>query len=73
MLDDQVRALDREAIEEVTMASDDEGEVLNALVQWQWNTEVALKLLERLLRYQSVEPESITTDALALYGAARSC
>lgn len=50
MLDDQVRALDREAIEEVTMASDDEGEVLNALVQWQWNTDVALNLLERLLR-----------------------
>ncbi len=49
---------------------DDEGEVLNVIVQRRRDTEAALKLLKRLIRNQPVEPESITTDGLALYGAA---
>ena len=51
-------------------AVDDEGEVLDLVVQRRRDTEAALKLLRRLLRRQPVEPEKITTDGLASYGAA---
>ena len=48
----------------------DEGEVLDVLVQRRRDTEAALKLLRRLLHNQPVEPQTITTDGLASYGAA---
>ena len=51
-------------------AVDDEGEVLDLVVQRRRDTEAALKLLGRLLRNQPVEPERITTDGLASYGSA---
>jgi transposase-like protein len=51
-------------------AVDDEGEVLDVVVQKRRDTEAALKLLRRLLRNQPVEPEVITTDGLRSYGAA---
>ncbi|WP_312736545.1 IS6 family transposase [Brevundimonas sp.] len=51
-------------------AVDDEGEVLDIVVQRRRDNEAALKLLGRLLRNQPVEPESITTDGLASYGSA---
>lgn len=51
-------------------AVDDEGDVLDLVVQKRRNTGTALKLLKRLLRNQGVEPESIVTDGLASYGAA---
>ncbi|MFN4091714.1 MAG: IS6 family transposase [Brevundimonas sp.] len=51
-------------------AVDDEGEVLDLVVQRRWDTQAAMKLLKRLLHNQPVEPESITTDGLASYGAA---
>ena len=51
-------------------AVDDEGEVLDVLVQRRRDTEAALKLLRRLLHNQPVEPQTITTDGLASYGAA---
>jgi transposase-like protein len=51
-------------------AVDDEGEVLDVVVQRRRDTEAATKLLKRLLHNQPVEPESITTDGLASYGAA---
>ena len=51
-------------------AVDDEGEVLDLVVQRRWDTEAALRLLKRLLHNQPVEPEMITTDGLASYGAA---
>ncbi|RYE64782.1 MAG: IS6 family transposase [Oxalobacteraceae bacterium] len=51
-------------------AVDDEGEVLDLVVQPQRDTAAALKLLRRLLRNQPVEPECITTDGLRSYGAA---
>jgi len=50
-------------------AVDDEGEVLDVLVQRRRNKDAALKLLRRLLKYQGVHPETITTDGLASYGA----
>jgi len=50
-------------------AVDDEGEVLDVLVQRRRDTEAALKLLRRLLHNQPVEPQTITTDGLASYGA----
>ena len=51
-------------------AVDDEGEVLDLLVQRRRDNAAALKLLNRLLRNQPVEPEQITTDGLASYGSA---
>ncbi len=51
-------------------AVDDEGEVLDLVVQRRRDKEAALKLMGRLLRNQPVEPERITTDGLASYGAA---
>ena len=51
-------------------AVDDEGEVLDVLVQKRRNKAAALKLLRRLLKNQGVVPETITTDGLASYGAA---
>jgi len=54
-------------------AVDDEGEVLDVVVQKRRDHEAALKLLKRLLRNQPVEPEVIVTDGLASYGSARCC
>ena len=51
-------------------AVDDEGEVLDVLVQKRRNKHAALKLLRKLLKNQGVHPETITTDKLASYGAA---
>jgi putative transposase len=51
-------------------AVDDEGEVLDVLVQKRRNKAAALKLLRKLLKNQGVHPESITTDGLASYPAA---
>jgi putative transposase len=51
-------------------AVDDEGEVLDILVQKRRNKAAALKLLRKLLRNQGVHPETITTDKLASYSAA---
>jgi putative transposase len=51
-------------------AVDDEGEVLDMLVQKRRNKHAALKLLRKLLKNQGVHPETITTDKLASYGAA---
>ena len=53
-------------------AVDDEGEVLDVVVQRRRDTEAALKLLRRLLRNQPVEPEKIVTDGLGSYQAALS-
>ncbi len=43
-------------------AVDDEGEVLDLVVQRGRDTEAAMKLLKRLLHNQPFEPQSITTD-----------
>ena len=51
-------------------AIDDEGEVLDMLVQRRRNKPAALKLLRKLLKRQGVHPETITTDKLASYRAA---
>ena len=51
-------------------AVDDEGEVLDIVVQKRRDTRAALKLLKQLLRSQPVEPESIVTDGLTSYGSA---
>ncbi|MEI6439712.1 MAG: IS6 family transposase [Alphaproteobacteria bacterium] len=50
-------------------AVDDEGEVLDVLVQKRRNTAAAMKLLRRLLKNQCIHPETITTDKLASYRA----
>ena len=51
-------------------AVDDEGEVLDLVMQRRRDTDAALKLLKRLLRNQPVEPQTITTDGLGSYAAA---
>lgn len=50
-------------------AVDDEGEVLDLVVQKRRDTKAALRLLRRLLRNQG-QPETITTDGLASYRTA---
>ncbi|RYG88202.1 MAG: IS6 family transposase [Alphaproteobacteria bacterium] len=51
-------------------AVNDEGEVLDLVVQRRRDTGAALKLLRRLLRNQPVELQLITTNGLRSYGAA---
>ena len=51
-------------------AVDDEGEVLDMLVQKRRNTLAALRLLRKLLKNQGIHPETFTTDKLASYRAA---
>ena len=51
-------------------AVDDEGEVLDVLVQKRRNKAAALKLLRKLLKNQGVHPQAIVTDKLASYRAA---
>ncbi len=51
-------------------AVDDEGEVLDVLVQKRRNAAAAMKLLRKLLKHQGVHPETVTTDGLGSYRAA---
>jgi len=51
-------------------AVDDEGTVLDFVVQRRRNTKAATRLLRKLLRNQGVKPERIVTDKLGSYGAA---
>ena len=51
-------------------AVDDEGEVLDTLVQTRRNTAAAMKLFRKLLRNQGIHPETVTTDGLGSYRAA---
>jgi putative transposase len=46
-------------------AVDDEGEVLDVLLQKRRNKGAALKLLRKLLKNTGLHPETITTDGLA--------
>jgi len=51
-------------------AVDDEGAVLDMLVQKRRNTVAAVRLLRKLLKRQGGHPDTITTDRLASYRAA---
>ena len=51
-------------------AVDDEGTVLDVVVQRRRNTKAATRLLRKLLRNQGVKPKRIVTDRLGSYGAA---
>ena len=51
-------------------AVDDEGEVLDILVQSKRDRKAALKLLRKLLKRQGYVPDAIVTDQLRSYGAA---
>lgn len=51
-------------------AVDNEGEVLDLVMQHRRDTNAAVTLLKRLLRYQPVDPISITTAGLGSYAAA---
>ena len=50
-------------------AVDDEGEVLDVLLQKRRNRGAAMKLLRKLLKSTAIHPETITTDKLASYRA----
>ena len=49
---------------------DDEGTVLDVVVQRRRNTKAAMRLLRKLIRKQGIKPTRIITDRLASYGAA---
>lgn len=51
-------------------AVDDEGTVLDVVVQRRRNTKAALRRLRKLLRNQGIKPKRIVTDRLGSYGAA---
>ncbi len=51
-------------------AIDDEGEVLDILVQKHRNKRAALRLMRKLMKNSGIHPESIVTDGLKSYGAA---
>ena len=51
-------------------AVDDEGEVLEVLVQSRRNKNAALKLMRKLLKKQGFVPDAFVTDKLPSYGAA---
>jgi putative transposase len=51
-------------------AVDNEGEVLDMLVQRRRDRRAALRLMRKLLRKQGFTPKSLTTDKLGSYGAA---
>jgi len=51
-------------------AVDDEGTVLDIVVQRRRNTKAATRLLRKLLKNQGVRPTKIVTDKLGSYGAA---
>jgi putative transposase len=51
-------------------AVDDEGEVLDVLVQKRCNKRAALRLLRKLLKRQGYVPDRFVTDGLLSYGAA---
>ena len=51
-------------------AVDDEGTVLDIVVQRKRNTKAAMRLLRKLLKNQDIKPSRIVTDRLGSYGAA---
>jgi len=51
-------------------AVDDEGTVLDIVVQRRRNTKAAIRLLRKLLRKQGIKPTRIVTDRLGSYSAA---
>jgi putative transposase len=51
-------------------AVDDEGEVLDMIVQHRRDTDAALKLVKRLIWSQRMVPQTVTTDGLGSYAAA---
>jgi len=51
-------------------AVDNEGTVLDVVVQRRRNTKAAMRLLRKLLRNQGIKPSRIVTDRLPSYGAA---
>jgi transposase-like protein len=53
-------------------AVDDEGEVLDLLVQRRRDKAAAVKLMRKLLKKQGFAPEALVTDKLRSYGAAKS-
>jgi transposase-like protein len=53
-------------------AVDDEGEVLDLLVQRRRDEATAMKLMRKLLKKQGFAPDVLVTDKLRSYGAAKS-
>ena len=51
-------------------AVDDEGTVLDVVIQHRRNTKAATRLLRKLLRNQGIKPKRIVPDKLGSYGAA---
>ena len=54
------------------LAIDDEGEILDLLVQRRRDNAAAVKLMRKLLKKQGFAPEALVTDKLRFYNAAKS-
>jgi len=50
---------------------DDEGEVLDILVQTRRDTRAAVRLMRKLIRKHGFAPDMITSDGLGSYGSAK--
>ena len=62
----------RSGIVHLWRAVDDEGEVLDLLVQRRRDKAAAVKLMRKLLKEQGFAPDVLVTDKLRSYGAAKS-
>jgi transposase-like protein len=62
----------RASIRPLSRAVDDEGEVLDLLVQRRRDKAAAGKLMRKLLKKQGFAPDVLVTDKLRSYGAAKS-
>ena len=67
---DEVFVRIRGRIHYLWRAVDDEGEVLEVLVQAKRDRKAALSLLRKLLKRQGFAPDAVVTDRLRSYGAA---
>lgn len=68
-LDEMVSKIAGEHVR-IWRAVDDEGEVMDMIVQKRRDVGAALRYLQRLLKNQNVGPETIVTDGLRSYRAA---
>lgn len=71
-LDEMVAAIGGEHVW-IWRAVDDDGEVMNMIVQKRSGAGATLRPLRRFLKNQNVEPKAIVTDGLRSYRAALDC
>ncbi|OUJ10189.1 IS6 family transposase, partial [Acetobacter sp. DsW_063] len=68
---DEVRIVIRDQVHWLWRAVDQDGYVLDEILQMRRNTKAARRFLTRLLRKQGARPKRMTADKLRSYGAAK--